>query len=162
MIGHLGTRTSALLDGRLSAEETERAWEHVHGCHACRDLVEREGWVKTRLAGLAYDGSSASDGLKGSLLGAVGSSAMSMTPGDTYLAMSGPDHRRRNAGLAAIGGGAIGAAVMGVLALGAAPADAPTINRPAPASITQTRAPQAAVPSEQVAWRMAHSGSRQR
>lgn len=174
MIGHLGTRTSALLDGRLSADETERAWEHVHGCHACRDLVEREGWVKTRLAGLAYDGSSAPAGLKGSLLGAMTPSAMtpsamspapmSMTPGESYLTMSASDHRRRNAGLAAIGGGAIGAAVMGVLALGAAPADAPSINRPAPASITQTQtqAPRPSVPSEQVALRLAHSGSRQR
>jgi anti-sigma factor RsiW len=50
VIGHLGTRVSALIDGQLSAEETERAWEHVHTCHTCRDLVEREGWVKTRLA----------------------------------------------------------------------------------------------------------------
>ena len=39
--GHLGTRVSALLDGQLSAEETERAWEHVHTCHTCRDQVER-------------------------------------------------------------------------------------------------------------------------
>ena len=57
MIGHLGSRVSALLDGQMSPAETERAWEHVHSCHACRDLVEREGWVKTRLAGLAYGAS---------------------------------------------------------------------------------------------------------
>ena len=52
MIGHLGPRVSALLDGQLSPAEAERAWAHVHACHACRDAVEREGWVKTRLAGL--------------------------------------------------------------------------------------------------------------
>ena len=132
MIGHLGTRTSALLDGRLSAEETERAWEHVHTCHACRDLVEREGWVKTRLAGLATTAPRRPTGSRARCSVRPGH----VRPGDAYLAMDVPDHRRRNAGLAAIGGGAVGAAVMGVLALGAAPADAPTINRPAPASIT--------------------------
>jgi hypothetical protein len=128
-MAHLGTRISALLDGQLSAEETERAWAHVHTCHFCRDAVEREGWVKTRLAGLSHDAGRAPDGLKGSLLG--------MPPGDAYLAFAGPrpDHRlRRNAGLAAIGGGAVGAAVMGVLALGAAPADAPTNERRPPIS----------------------------
>ena len=55
VMGHLGSRVSALLDGQLSPADTERAWEHVHSCHACRDLVEREGWVKTRLAGLAFE-----------------------------------------------------------------------------------------------------------
>ena len=53
MIGHLGARASALLDGQLPPAEAERLWAHVHGCHLCRDLVEREGWVKTRLSGLA-------------------------------------------------------------------------------------------------------------
>ena len=52
MIGHLGARVSALLDGQLAPGEEERCWEHVHACHACRDLVEREGWVKARLSGL--------------------------------------------------------------------------------------------------------------
>jgi len=137
-MAHLGTRISALLDGQLPPEESERAWEHVHTCHFCRDAVEREGWVKTRLAGLSYDAGRAPDGLKGSLLG--------MPPGEALLAFAGapPDHRmRRNLGLAAIGGGAVGAAVMGVLALGAAPADAPTIERRPPAThlVTQTPAP---------------------
>ncbi len=137
-MAHLGTRISALLDGQLSPEEAERAWGHVHACHFCRDAVEREGWVKTRLAGLSYDAGGAPDGLKGSLLG--------MPPGAALLAFAGarPDHRmRRNVGLAAIGGGAVGAAVMGVLALGAAPADAPTIERRPPVThlVTQTPAP---------------------
>ena len=52
--GTSAPRVSALLDGQLSGEEAERAWAHVHACHACRDLVEREGWVKTRLAGLSF------------------------------------------------------------------------------------------------------------
>jgi anti-sigma factor RsiW len=123
--GHLGDRASALLDGQLPPDEAERAWAHVHECHACRDQVEREGWIKRRLAGLSYDaGATASERLKGSLLG-----ASELTPGECFLAV---DHHRRNLTLAAVGGGAVGAAVMGVLALGAAPASAPTTERPAP------------------------------
>lgn len=133
MIGHLGPRVSALLDGQLPPAEAEAAWAHVHGCHSCRDLVEREGWVKTRLAGLSYGAGAAPEHLKGSLLG--------VTPSDLYLSMTPVDtHRgRRNVGLAAIGGGAVGAAVMGVLALGAAPADAPPVDRRVP--ITQISTP---------------------
>ena len=83
VIGHLGPRVSALLDGQLSAEETERAWAHVHACHACRDLVEREGWVKTRLAGLSSAAGGAPAHLKGSLLGgeALGDAARRAVPG---------------------------------------------------------------------------------
>lgn len=135
--GHLGTRVSALLDGQLTHEEAERAWAHVHTCHVCRDQVEREGWVKTRLAGLSFGGcnSGAPDHLKGSLLG--------VTPGELYLSGGHDDpHRtRRTLGMAAIGGGAVGAAVMGVLALGAAPADAPTIERRAPVTQVNTPSP---------------------
>ncbi len=136
---HLGERVSALLDGQLSAQEAERAWTHVHACHQCRDQVEREGWIKTRLAGSVLEPGPASDALKGALLG--------MPPGDVLLAMSAHDHRsspsrtRRAVGFAAIGGGAAGAAVMGVLALGAAPADVSNIDRRLPASQVTTPAP---------------------
>lgn len=153
MIGHLGSRASALLDGQLPPAEAERAWEHVLGCHACRDLVEREGWIKTRLAGLQYDASatSAPDGLKGALIGA----SVAGPPGDALLTMA-PDHRRRNVGLAAIGGGAVGAAMMGVLVFGVAPADAPTIDRRAPAtSITPTETPRPTAPTQTVATHLA-------
>lgn len=143
MIGHLGTRVSALLDGQLSAEETERAWAHVHQCHVCRDLVEREGWVKTRLAGLSLGGDCAPAGLKGSLRGQPDCRAGGMPLGDLYLAMGDQRPRpRRTAGLAAIGGGAVGAAVMGVLALGTAPADVPTnFDRRVPVSNTSSPSP---------------------
>jgi hypothetical protein len=157
-VGHLGPRISALLDGQMSAEETERAWAHVHQCHTCRDQVEREGWVKTRLAGLAYGGSEASADLKCSLLGSMSGSmsgsvpGMSMVPGDAFLAQE-TDTRRRQIGLVALGGGAVGAAFMGVLALGVAPADAPTIDRRAPVtSITQqSPPPRLATPSPTLA-----------
>lgn len=134
--GHLGARVSALLDGQLSHDETERAWAHVHTCHTCRDHVEREGWVKTRLAGLSFGSvGTAPEHLKGSLLG--------VTPGELYLSIAQDDpHRTRRAlSMAAIGGGAVGAAVMGVLALGAAPADAPTIERRAPVTQINTPSP---------------------
>jgi hypothetical protein len=157
-MGHLGSRVSALLDGQLSPDETERAWDHVHECHTCRDLVEREGWIKTRLAGLSFDVAAPSTpvGLKGSLIGAD----LAGPPGDAYLTAP-PDHRRRSAGLAVIGGGAVGAAVMGVLVFGVAPADAPTIDRRAPASINRTEVPQTPAPGQSVGWATLRGATKQ-
>lgn len=137
-MGHLGTRVSALLDGQLPPDEAERAWAHVHACHFCRDQVEREGWVKTRLAGLSYAAGSAPEHLKGSLLGGP----HGLPPGDTYLAH--PDRRPwRNTGLVAIGGGAVGAAVVGVLALGVGSGQAPADNQRGPVThlVTPTGSP---------------------
>lgn len=124
MIGHLGNRVSALLDGQLSAQEAEEAWAHVYSCHACRDLVEREGWVKTRLAGLSCDPGAAPVDLKGSLL--------SVTPGEQFLVAPRAPGARRGVGVAVLGGGAIGAAMLGVLALGTAPASSPPAERRPP------------------------------
>lgn len=143
MIGHLGARVSALLDGQLPPAEAERAWAHVHACHACRDLVEREGWIKTSLAGLSQGPRSAPDHLKGSLLGP---SSLGSPRHPEHLA----DHHDRShhrVGLVAMGGGAVGAAFLGVLALGVAPADSPT-NRPQPTtSLTRhTDAPRFGTP----------------
>ncbi len=129
VIGHLGPRVSALLDGQLSVAEEEKAWEHVHSCYECRDAVEREGWVKTRLATMQFEGSSVPSHLKGSLL--VRGLVADWPPlaDDPSLAARG----RRHLGLAGISSGAVGAAVMGVLALGASPANAPgAITRPPP------------------------------
>ena len=130
-IGHLGTRVSALLDGQLSAEDEERAWDHVHLCHVCRDLVEREGWVKTRLAGLTWGApAEVPDHLRSALVGAP-----DLTPGEAYLVGAGRDHRVRRTGLVALGSGAAaGAAVVGVLVLGSAPADIPSPERRVPSS----------------------------
>lgn len=137
MGGHLGDRVSALLDGQMTLAEEERAWSHVHDCHQCRDLVEREGWVKTRLAGLSFDTAAAPTSLKGSLISSL---AHGVPPGDVFLS-SAPDPRPRRVTLVALGGGAAGAAVMGVLALGAAPADAPSVERRAPTTSISTPAP---------------------
>ncbi|NYD57982.1 anti-sigma factor RsiW [Nocardioides marinisabuli] len=145
MIGHLGTRASALLDGRLGPDEADRLWEHVHGCHQCRDLVERLGAVKTRLGGLgAAPCAGAPDHLKGALKSGLApgfpaagpgpASAPALTPGEVYLALGDrPTGRARRAGgVVATVGSAAGVAVLGLLALGAAPADAPTADRQVP------------------------------
>ena len=68
-MSHLGSRVSALVDGRLGPEEEERCWAHVHACHTCRDLVEHEGWVKTQLAQLSYGASRPSHDFKSALVG---------------------------------------------------------------------------------------------
>jgi hypothetical protein len=130
VIGHLGPRVSALLDGQLSPADEERAWEHVHSCHQCRDAVEREGWVKTRLATMQFAGSPAPSHLKGSLL--VRGMIADWPP---MVDLAADEHKagrgRRHLGMAGISSGAVGAAVMGVLALGASPANAPgAVSRP--------------------------------
>ena len=108
---HLGSRVSALLDGRLAPADEERCWAHVHECHACRDLVEHEGWVKTQLARLSFGPASTPESLKSSLLGGCGA----LAPAPFVTA----GHRSRR-GLVAIGGGAASVCVVGVLALGVA------------------------------------------
>lgn len=121
MIGHLGTRVSALLDGQLPPLEADRAWAHVHLCHVCRDAVEREGWVKTRLATLG--GTPAPSHLKGSLrLGLTGSPPV-LPPAH------GPRHRP---GRVALAGSAAGAVVVGVVALGLASGDTSVPDRRTP------------------------------
>ncbi len=135
-MAHLGNRVSALLDGQLSSDDEERAWAHVHGCYACRDQVEREGWVKTQLVGLSFGGSSVPAGLKGSLLGASQLTSSFLAPvANAYAHTEVSADRVRRAGWVAIGGGAVGAAVLGVLALGAAPAVAPAVDRRTPVTV---------------------------
>ena len=144
VLGHLGTRVSALLDGRMPASEEERWWEHVHHCHSCRDLVEREGWVKTRLAGLSHGEAPAPDRLKHSLLAAP---PLGPRPGEDHLGRS---HTRSGGLLASIpggvvggvlGSGAVGVAVVGVLALGAGPANPPQIDRRGPVTSITRQSP---------------------
>lgn len=145
-MAHLGTRVSALLDGRLGPAEEERCWDHVHECHACRDLVEREGRVKTSLAELSLGPAVAPESLKLSLL----------HPSPALLAPAFPTATRTfSRGLAAIGGGAAGACVVGVLALGLT---GPSRVEPRPpvtdlsrpvAPVGPTAPPRADLPSEQ-------------
>ncbi len=131
MSAHLGRRVSDLLDGQLPAQEADRAWAHIHGCGLCREAVEREGWVKTQLIGLSMAGSPAPAHLKGSLLGG------SMAPSyPTDYGFEPEQERAWRGTLLTIGGGALGAAVLGIVALGVAPANAPAVDRRAPAPVT--------------------------
>ena len=125
--GHLGRRVSDLLDGQLPADEADRAWTHIHGCGLCRQAVEREGWVKTQLVNLSLTGSRAPEHLKGSLL------ASPRTPTYPTDYDFEPETERDWRGtLLTIGGGALGAAVLGIVALGVAPANAPSVDRRPP------------------------------
>ena len=135
-MGHVGTRVSALIDGQLSRAESERLWAHVHQCALCRAQVEREGWVKTQLAGLALSCPQppAPHELKGALSGVA--SAWSTPPGPTTGLPAA--ERRRMMTFAAIGAGSIGAAMVGVIAM-SVPAETPGVDRRGPAStITQS------------------------
>jgi hypothetical protein len=119
---HLGARVSALLDGHLAPDEEERCWNHVHDCHACRDLVEQEGWVKTQLAQLSLGPSqtcSPSLDFKSSLMGRCSSLEPSSGPALVAPQFATAQHRPRRT-LVALGGGAASACVVGVLALGVA------------------------------------------
>ena len=117
-MSHLGSRVSALVDGRLGPEEEERCWAHVHACHTCRDLVEHEGWVKTQLAQLSYGASRPSHDFTSALVGRCSELSSGSSPqGGRAFPTSG--HRSRR-GLVAIGGGAASACVVGVLVLGVA------------------------------------------
>ena len=127
--GHLGDRVSALVDGQLSAPEEERAWAHVMGCPGCRRLVEREGWLKTRLGTLSDPTAEARPGLLGSLYDV-----------DAWATVDEIERRgrTRRTAIAAVGAGSVSAAVLGLVAFTGPPAGMgerpPT--RQAPASVT--------------------------
>lgn len=127
MIGHVGTKVSALIDGQLSQAESERLWTHVHGCDLCRDHVEREGWVKTRLAGLNVGAPIAPNYLRSVL---CRPSDVSDQP---ELQRSLLDGGRRTATVAVVGAGSMGVAMLGILAL-AVPSQTPPVERRGPAT----------------------------
>jgi hypothetical protein len=111
--GHIGASVSALVDGQLSREEEERAWQHVLRCAGCRRLVEREGWVKRRLSTLS--GPAPVDAPRG-LLGAL-------YDVDSWAAADEVERRsRRRRSLAVVGAGSVGVAVLGIVALTTPPA----------------------------------------
>jgi hypothetical protein len=116
--GHLGSNASALVDGQLGEEAASRAWSHVHDCPPCRRLVEREGWVKRQLSQMS--GSEPSERLLGSLYDLA-------TPDDAADVWATVDEieragrGRRRVGIAVVGAGSVGAAVLGLSALSGAP-----------------------------------------
>jgi len=52
-VSHLGDRVTALVDGQLPIDATERAHAHLANCRGCRDAVEVERLTKARLSCLA-------------------------------------------------------------------------------------------------------------
>lgn len=114
--GHLGAAVSALVDGQLDDESTERAWEHVLTCPPCHRLVEREGWVKRQLAqiGETPQAERPSEQLLGSLL--------DLDPALVAWAdtedLAAPGRSLRRAGLVLVGAGSVSAAVLGLTTLG--------------------------------------------
>ncbi|KQY56275.1 MULTISPECIES: hypothetical protein [unclassified Nocardioides] len=126
MIGHVGTKVSALIDGQLPQAESDRLWVHVHGCAMCRSHVEREGWVKTRLAGLNATSQPAAPNYLASVL-----CRATHLPEEPAPALSPLGSRRRTMAVAVVGAGSVGAAMVGVFAL-AVPAQAPAVDRRGP------------------------------
>jgi anti-sigma factor RsiW len=117
--GHLGSSVSALVDGQLDAEATERAWQHVGQCQPCRRLVEHEGWVKRQLAQIADTpcAEAPSDRFLGSLLD-LDPTAVAWAETQEIEDRS---RTRRRAGIALVGAGSVSAAVLGLSTLSGAP-----------------------------------------
>ena len=127
--GHIGSTASALVDGQLSEAEEERAWKHVLGCPGCRRLVEKEGWLKQRLAGLAASNTFAAPP---TLMGAL-------YDVDAWATVDELERRstRRRRTSALVGASSVGLAVMAVMTITSPPAGQGEVpgNR-APAMIT--------------------------
>lgn len=131
MLGHLGTKVSDLLDDRLCDRDSAAAWAHVDGCATCQELVETEAWVKNTLSGLGSSPTCASANLKDRLAsGPLLASYAEATP--AWSLPEPDDHRRNRWTLAALGGGAAGAAVLGIVAMGVVPSQAPVTDRRSP------------------------------
>jgi anti-sigma factor RsiW len=132
--GHIGSTASALVDGQLSPAEEERAWKHVLGCPGCRRLVEREGWLKQRLAGLNSPQAYAPPPrLMGSLYDV-----------DAWATVDEIERRstRRRAATALVGAGSVGVAVMALMTVTSPPAGRGEIpGNQAPAMIGGTPTP---------------------
>lgn len=144
MIGHVGAKVSALIDGQLPPAEAERLWNHVHGCPLCRDHVEREGWVKTRLAGLGVERQPAAPNYLHSVL----CRTHDFDVDDPSHEVAPLPARRRGVAVAVVGAGSVGAAMLGVLAL-AVPAQTPPADRRGPTTsfsgVTDSQRPAAPV-----------------
>lgn len=135
--GHVGSRVSALVDGQLSAEQADRLWSHVHTCCVCREQVEREGWIKRRVAGLSQQQHPAPDYLRSLLT--LGPALEALPTTDDPRGGDAGAQRRRTAVAVVLGAGSAGVALAGVVAL-AAPAQTPVPS--------ERRAPVASFPTQ--------------
>ncbi len=126
--GHVGAKASALVDGQLSPGEEERAWSHVLTCPGCRRLVAREGWTKRQVGSLALP---ADSDPPPQLLGSL----YAVDAWATVDAIEKRSTRRRTAAVL-VGGGAVGAAVLGLITVtGPWPGRTEVPLRPSPATI---------------------------
>ena len=149
--GHLGAAVSALLDGQLDSSSADRAWDHVHTCDDCRRQVQREGWVKTRLATMTGDDAATPpQQLLGSLygLGTPPAGSSERSGAAAWAAVEEIERRgrtRRRAGLALAGAGSVSVAVLGLASFTGTSLG---IGGPSPAPTTAlTRAPATGTPA---------------
>lgn len=118
---HLGDRITALVDGRLSPGEFDRVMAHVRYCADCRDIVERESWIRESLHHLP--GAEPSAALLMSLQD-IGAGTAVPISADPAVHWSLPDRRR--AGVAMLGVSSVAAGVFGLAyVVGAAPSAEP-------------------------------------
>jgi anti-sigma factor RsiW len=125
--GHIGSKVSALVDGQLPPAEEERAWSHVLTCPGCRRLVEHEGWTKRQLGTLC---STSSMDPPPQLLGSL----YAVDAWSTVDAIEKRSRRRRTA-VVLVGGGAVGACVLGLVTVAGGPTSRDVPTRPSPATI---------------------------
>lgn len=144
--GHLGgSVVTALVDGQLDAEASERAWSHVNMCPACRRAVEHEGWVKRKLSRMG--GGEPSARLLGSLYELDHADPPTRPSWESLEAWAAVEEierkgrTRRRAGLVLVGAGGVSAAVFGlaslsgsVLGIGEAPAGPPAASLTGPSA----------------------------
>jgi anti-sigma factor RsiW len=160
--GHLGSAVSALVDGQLDEESSERAWAHVLACSECRVLVEREGWLKRRLGQM--DGAEPPAHLVGSLRGLYAGTDpddvhQSLRPSPegltAWVRVDELEHtggNRRLTGLALAGVGTVSVAVFGLATLGGLPFPTGGVPAGPPASLL-TRATATGSPGGAIAGR---------
>lgn len=142
--GHIGPKASALVDGQLAPVEEERAWSHVLTCPGCRELVEREVWVKREVGSLsAPEAVDPPEALLGSLRAVELSTAAAAADAWATVGHIERQSRRRRTTAVVVGGGALGACVLGLMAVTGGPAVPGEVPRPSPAMIRgdQTRGP---------------------
>jgi anti-sigma factor RsiW len=136
---HLGDQVAAFVDGQLDYARRERALDHLRTCARCRDLVEQERWVKTRVQTLPGAEPSANllsaltrvsvDDLEGDLEGPTAPFPPWPSTERRWLL---PQDRLRRSSLFLAGAGSLAAGFIGVAyAIGsAAPAGDPPVSPP--------------------------------
>ncbi len=135
--GHLGSSVSALVDGQLDEDSADRAWQHVAHCPPCGRLVEREGWLKRRLARIADEPARVQPDLPDALVGSL--LHLDLATAASWAATADLEHQsrvRRRAGIALVGAGSVSAAVFGLSALGGSPMNLGGAGSPPASSLT--------------------------